>query len=101
MKTPMELLKAAGALDSLARDLYRHHRAYLGEPIEEWTAIPRSLRQIYVELSARTLRLMSTSQAVTTEDALFHLANALGRADMVSGLRGKVIGGVFPRGTIQ
>lgn len=101
MKSPMELLKSAAALDQLARDLYANHQAYLGEPVEEWTAIPYHRRSIYVELSARTLRLMSRPEAGTTEDALFHLANALGRADMVTGLRGKVIGGVFPKGSIQ
>lgn len=104
MKTPMELLKSAAALDQLARDLYVNHQNYLGQPAETWTAIPRHTRHIYLELSARTLRLMSERTTGTAEDALFHLANALARVDVVRNLgptHGKVIAAVFPKGTIQ
>lgn len=94
-------LRSAAALDQLARDLYVNHRHYLGEPVKVWDKVPYHLRQIYFELAARTLKAMSTSpEPAKAEDALFHLANALGRADMVTGLRpthGVVIGAIQPR----
>lgn len=93
-------LKAAAALDQLARDLYVNHRHYLGEPVKAWERVPFHLRSIYFEVAARTLKLMSEGTPGSTDDALFHLANALGRADMVTGLGGKVIGGVFTKGTL-
>lgn len=100
----MELLQSAAALDQLARDLFVNHMNYLGEPVVEWTAIPLHRRTIYVEVAARTLRMITERTPGTTDDALFHLANVLGRADMrpdvVTGLRpthGKVIGGFFPK----
>ena len=92
----------AAALDQLARDLYVNRMEYLGLPITLWPDVPFNERQIFVELSARTLRMMCEPSAGTTTDALFHLANALGRAEITTGLRqtrrDNVIGQIRPQG---
>jgi hypothetical protein len=95
-------IRASAALDQLARDLYVNHQEYLGLPIICWPDVPFNLRQVYLELSARTLRMMCEPSAGTTTDALFHLANALGRAEVTYGLGptrdDKIIGRIRPHG---
>lgn len=96
-------LHASAALDQLARDLYANHQRYLAQPVRPWKAVPFNVRQIYLELSARVLRMLAEQpEGATTTDALFHLANALGRAEIASGLRGtrmdNVIGRIQPQG---
>jgi len=92
----------AAALDQLARDLCVNHAEYLGLEVVPWPDVPFNLRQVYLELSARTLRMMCEPSAGTTTDALFHLANALGRAEITTGLRqtrhDNVIGRIQPQG---
>ena len=98
----LDAIHRAAALDQLARDLFVNHQEYLGQPIVPWPDVPFNLRQVYLELSARTLRMMCEQpKGATTTDALFHLANALGRAEITTGLRpvlGKVIGQIRPQG---
>ncbi len=103
MTAALNGLRASAALDGLARDLYRHHQEYLLAPIQPWDEVPFNVRQVYMELSCRVLRMLCVQPAgATTTDALFHLANALGRAEITSGLRStrtdNVIGRIQPQG---
>lgn len=97
----LRALQQSAALDQLARDLCVNHAEYLGLEIVPWPDVPFHLRQVYLELAARTLRLMCEQPAgAEPADALFHLANALGRAEIATGLgptHGKVIGSIQPQ----
>lgn len=97
----LQAIHRAAALDQLARDLAVNHAEYLGLEIVPWPDVPFNVRQVYLEIAARALRMMcEPSSGATTTDALFHLANALGRAEITTGLgptHGKVIGSIQPQ----
>jgi len=73
-------LKAASAVDNLARAVYQARCDFHDVPDQPWEDVPTHVRSGLVELALRALRALGPPTA-TAPDTLFRLASDLARAE--------------------